>query len=77
MRLSPKCIFSDDSSPSTSTENGNSKSKLICICVFYNKFMGGVDLLDSLIDLYHKKIGQRNGIIALKTSKTSFITVQA
>ena len=40
--------------------------------------MGGVDLLDSLIDLYHKKIGKKNGIIAsYSTSKISFIIVQA
>ena len=52
------CIFSDDSSPFTSTENENSKSNLACICVSYNNFMGGVDLLDSLIALYHTKIDQ-------------------
>ena len=37
------------------TENENSKSKFVCICALYNKFMGGIDLLDSLIALYHTK----------------------
>ena len=38
--------------------------------------MGGVDLLDSLIDLYPKKIDQRNGIIASYSTSKTIITVQ-
>ena len=38
-----------------STENENSKSKFVCICALYNEFMGGMDLLDSLVVLYHTK----------------------
>ena len=41
--------------PLRSTENENSKSKFVCICALYNKFMGGMDLLDYLIALYNTK----------------------
>ena len=41
--------------PLRSTLNENSKSKFVCICALYNKFMGGMDLLDYLIALYNTK----------------------
>ena len=57
--------------PLQSTENENSKSKFVCICALYNKFMGGMDLLDYLIALYSTKIYPMHGIIASYSTSTT------
>ena len=58
--------------PLRSTENENSKSKFVCIRALYNKFMGGIYLLDYLIALYNtRKIDQMHDFIASYSTTSS------